>query len=103
LTFVFIGEKEPLRAFGRCQEQHLGRTVAFAKIQNVSKRRNKRAKSFTRSGVEMSVVWGITGSVVSIRQEKRFDKLCRFCVWNVKYPKVCVIIRLYLFIDSLIK
>jgi hypothetical protein len=54
LTFVFIGEKEPLRAFNRCQVQGFGRTVAFAKIQNVSKRRNKRAKSFTRSGVEVN-------------------------------------------------
>ena len=61
LTFVFIGEKEPLRAFGHCQEQHLGRTVAFAKIRNVSKRRNKRAKSFTRSGAEMNVVLGNRG------------------------------------------
>jgi hypothetical protein len=61
LTFVFIGEKEPLRAFGRCQGQGLGRTVAFAKIQNVSKRRNKRAKSFTRSGVEVNDISVVRG------------------------------------------
>jgi hypothetical protein len=61
LTFVFIGEKEPLRAFGRCQGQGFGHTVAFAKIQNVSKRRNKRAKTFTRSGVEVNDISVVRG------------------------------------------
>ena len=88
---MFIAKIKPLACSWFCKD-----TKCFKKAK-------QKGKIFYAEWGRNERCLGDNRERVSIRQEKRFDKLCRFCVWNVKYPKVCVIIRLYLFIDSLIK
>ncbi|KDR51813.1 hypothetical protein HMPREF1991_02093 [Hoylesella loescheii DSM 19665 = JCM 12249 = ATCC 15930] len=49
-----------LRTFGRRQELDLGPAVGYAKIRNVSKRRNKSTISFNDKGKGYCCVWIIT-------------------------------------------